>query len=135
MRYPIFIHKARNEPYGVDIPDLKGCFSVGDNIDQAIQNAHEAIECHIEGLLIDEIPVPIAKKIEDHVNSTTYQDGIWALVEIDMSKLSGRAKRINITLPERILRQIDKFTHVHGGNRSGFLAEASLEYMTAHNKT
>lgn len=134
MRYPIFIHKIKNEPYGVEIPDLKGCFSVGDTIDEAIQNAHEAIECHIEGLLIDEHPIPHAKKIEDYLKNSAYQSGIWAIVDIDMSKLSGRAKRINITLPERILRQIDKFTHMHGGNRSGFLAEASLEYITAHNK-
>jgi predicted RNase H-like HicB family nuclease len=37
----------------VTVPDLTGCFSSGSNIEQAIDNAQEAILCHVEGILID----------------------------------------------------------------------------------
>ena len=66
-------------------------------------NAVEAIECHLEGLLLDKEPIPIASDIDNYINKREYAGGIWALIEVDLSQISGRAKRINITLPERIL--------------------------------
>ena len=53
MRFPIVIHKDRDSDYGVTVPDLPGCFSAGNTTDEALSNAIEAIECHIEGLLLD----------------------------------------------------------------------------------
>jgi predicted RNase H-like HicB family nuclease len=61
MQYPIFIHKDENSAYGVIVPDLPGCYSAGDTIEDAIHNAHEAIECHIEGLLLDNESLPLKK--------------------------------------------------------------------------
>ncbi len=54
------------------------------------------------------------------------------MVEIDLSKLSGRSKRVNITLPERVLKQIDSFASRTGDTRSGFLAHAALDYVSSH---
>jgi hypothetical protein len=59
---------------------------------------------------------------------------VWALVEVDVSKLSGKAKRVNITLPERLLTQIDSFASKNGETRSGLLAHAALEYVAAHSE-
>ena len=53
----------------------------------------------------------------------------WALVTVDLSKLSGKAKRINITLPEHLLYQIDEYASSHGESRSGMIAHAALEYI------
>ena len=36
MRYPIVIHKDETSDYGVVFPDLPGCFSAGDTIEEAI---------------------------------------------------------------------------------------------------
>ncbi len=55
MKYPIFIHKDESSAYGVIVPDLPGCFSAGDTVEEAVHNAHEAIECHLEGLLLTRI--------------------------------------------------------------------------------
>ncbi|MCX6872920.1 MAG: type II toxin-antitoxin system HicB family antitoxin [Verrucomicrobia bacterium] len=49
-----------------------------------------------------------------------------------MSKLSGKARRIHISLPERLLVQIDSFAARQGESRSGLLAHAALEYVAAH---
>ena len=132
MRFPVVIHKDKNSDYGVTVPDLPGCFSAGDTADDALNNAVEAIECHIEGLLVDGEAVPHGQSIEHYRSKREFSGGIWALVDVDLSKLSGKAKRVNITLPERILVQIDSFASKTGDTRSGFLAHAALEYVSAH---
>ena len=45
MRYPIAVEKGdETHAYGVIVPDLPGCFSAGNTLDEAIVNAKEAIE-------------------------------------------------------------------------------------------
>lgn len=132
MQYPIFIHKDENSDYGVIVPDLPGCFSAGSTIEEAIHNAHEAIECHLEGLLLDNESIPLNKPVEQHLDDPDLKDGVLALVEIDISKISGKTTRINVSLPERFLEQIDEYTKQHGGNRSGFLVDAAMNYMAEH---
>ena len=39
--------------YNVVVPALPGCFTQGDTITEALQNAKEAIQCHLEGLKAD----------------------------------------------------------------------------------
>ena len=48
--------------YDVTVPDLPGCFSAGDTLAEALANAKEAVECHLEGILMDgeRIPQPSA---------------------------------------------------------------------------
>ena len=57
---------------------------------------------------------------------------IWAIASIDLSKLSGKAKRINITLPEAILSKVDQFATQKGETRSGLLQTAVLSYIAEH---
>ena len=111
---------------------MPGCFSAGATTDEALSNAIEAIECHIEGLMIDGELVPTPRSVEFHRSNKGFRGGVWALVDVDVSKLSGKARRVNITLPERILVQIDSFAARQGGSRSGLLAHAALEYVAAH---
>ena len=132
MRYPIVIHKDPSSDYGVTIPDLPGCFSAGSTIEEAINMAQEAAECHIEGLLIDSEPIPIPNDIEVHKDNPDFKDGIWALVEVDISKLSLKSKRINITMPERLIRTVDQYAKRYGSSRSGLLSQAVTEYMASH---
>lgn len=132
MQYPIFIHKEKNSDYGVIVPDLAGCFSAGDTIENAIKNAHEAIECHLEGLLLDNEAIPLQQPIEQHLANDDFKEGVLAVVDIDLSKISGKTTRVNISIPERFLKQIDDYTKQHGGNRSGFLVDAAMNYMAEH---
>ncbi len=54
MRYPIAIESGdETHAFGVVVPDLPGCFSAGDTLDEAIQMAKEAIELWLE-VQIDE---------------------------------------------------------------------------------
>lgn len=129
MRYPIVVHKDEESGYGVSVPDLPGCFSAGDTLEDAIESAREAVSCHLEGLLMDGEAIPPQGSIEAHRIGDSYKDGIWALVDVDISKLSSKAKRINITVPERVLAIVDEAAAREGETRSGLLARAALSYV------
>ncbi len=133
MKYPIVIHKDLNSDFSVTIPDLPGCFSAGSTIDEAISMAQEAVECHIEGLLIDSEPIiPMPSNIEVYKDYSHFKDGIWAIVQVDISKLSLKSKRINITMPERLIKTVDLYAKRSGSSRSGLLSQAVTEYMSLH---
>jgi len=129
MRYPVVIHKDKASDYGVIVPDLPGCFSAGDTFEDALTQAVEAIELHLEGLLFDGEQIPELQGIEAHRNNADFSDGTWALVNVDLSKLASKTKRINITLPERVLALVDEQAKREGDSRSGLLARAALDYI------
>ena len=76
--------------------------------------------------------VPSATAIDNHKDNESYKDGVWALVPVDLSKISGKAKRVNITIPERLLVQVDSFAKKKGETRSGLFLTAAMEYITHH---
>jgi len=133
MRYPIAIELGdETHAYGVVVPDLPGCFSAGDTLDEAISNAKEAMELWMDTVIEDGITIPEPSPIAQHQANPEFVERIWAVVDVDISKLSGKAKRVNITLPERILATIDQAATRLGETRSGLLAKAALEYVERH---
>ncbi len=129
MRYPVVIHKDKTSDYGVTVPDLPGCFSAGETLEDALTLVVEAIECHLEGLLLEGDVIPEAQSVEVHQQNKDFAGGTWALVNVDLSKLASKAKRINITLPERVLALVDEQAKREGDSRSGLLARAVLDYI------
>jgi len=129
MLWPVVIHKDEKSDYGVTVPDLPGCFSAGETMDEALANASEAILCHLEGMLADGEPWPAPGSIEDHQGNPDYAGGTWAVVSVDPARVRGKVKRVNITVPERLLARIDEYARAHGESRSGFLVQAALEHM------
>jgi len=134
MYVTVVIHKDKDSDYGVTVPDLPGCFSAGDTIEDALAQAHEAIELHIEGILEDGEQVPAMTAPEQLQKKRDYKGGVWHLVKIDPSKLAGKAKRINVTIPERLLTQIDNAAEMARLNRSAFLAQAAMEKISGVEK-
>lgn len=57
MRYPIVIEQGETN-YGAYSPDVPGCGTVGDSIEEVKQNLIEAIEFHFEGLLLAGLTIP-----------------------------------------------------------------------------
>ncbi len=124
--------KDNDSDFGVTIPDLPGCFSAGTSIEDALQQIKEAVECHLEGLLLDDEAIPAPT--QDYTvlaESEEYKDGIWHLIEIDLNKLDTRTKRVNITIPERLLTKMDRYVKEHRlDSRSGFIAQAAETFIS-----
>ena len=132
MRFPIVVHKDETSGYGVSVPDLPGCFSSGDSLDGAIESAHEAIACHLEGCSWTERQFPNGRhsKLTGPPRRTKAESGRSA--RSDISKLSSKAKRANITMPARVLTIVDEAAAREGDTRSGLLARAALSYVERH---
>lgn len=127
MRYPIAIEIGDDDQaFGVIVPDLPGCFSAGDTLEDAFTNAQEAMELWLETVIDDGGAIPEPKSIKEYKDNPEYKDFVWAIIPIDLAKLSDKVERINITLPARVLRRIDAAAKAAGESRSGFIAHLAL---------
>jgi predicted RNase H-like HicB family nuclease len=127
MRYPVAIEAGdAKHAWGVTVPDLPGCFSAGDDMEEALDNAREAILLHVEGLLDDGETIPEASPIEKYRAKREFKNRIWALVDVDLSQLEDSTERVNITLPRRVLRKLDAAARAAGETRSGYIAHLAL---------
>lgn len=88
MRFAVVIHKDPDSCYGVAASGLPGCFSAGDTVEEAVESASEAIACHIEGMLMDGEPVPEQPSLEELRTRDDFDNGTWAVVNVDLSKLT-----------------------------------------------
>jgi predicted RNase H-like HicB family nuclease len=68
MKFIVVLDPAEEGGFNVSIPALDGCFTQGENEEDAMENAREAILCYLEGMeKINEIkakPGLIAKEVE-----------------------------------------------------------------------
>lgn len=131
MRYYIaLIHKERGSDFGVSFPDFPGCVSAGATLEEAVSMGREALEGHV-GLMADEgVPVPEPTSMDVVMDDPDNRDGTPVLIPL-VAAVSQKAIRVNITLPESALKDIDAFAEAHGFTRSGFLAQAARRAMAA----
>ena len=83
MLYQVVVHKDKNSSYGVTVPDIPGCFSAGENYDDALKNAIEAINLMLESMVEDGDEIPTPKSLLDHRDNPDYEGGEWFIVYID----------------------------------------------------
>ncbi len=128
MRYPIVIEPGtESSAFGVVVPDLPGCFSAGDSLDEALAGAEEAAAAWIDAALDAGKAIPAPSGLAAIRENPDY--GGWAVgvVTIDPALLDDTIERVNITLPRRVLRRLDARARAAGESRSGFIAHLTLE--------
>lgn len=131
MKFTVVLHTDDGQRYGVIVPDLPGCFSGGDSLDDALDSVLEAIDLHVETLLEDGNALPPRQPIATHQTNPDYAGGVWAVVDAPVEKYFGPAEKINITVPRVILSRIDEYAKSHGLSRSGFMVQAARTAMHA----
>ena len=129
MRYPIAIEPGDDSSaWGVVVPDLPGCFSAGDTMEEAMIHAEDAITGWIEAAIDDGQDIPAPSHIEVlRAVHPELEGWLWALVKIDPSMLDETFERVNISLPRRVLHRLDARARSAGETRSGFIARMSVE--------
>lgn len=125
--YIALIHKDPHSEFGVSFPDFPGCISAGASLDAARANAEEALAFHVEGMAEDGEAIPEPSSLEDIMAEPDNRDGVAVL--IPLREQAARTVRVNITLPEATLAEIDRYAEAHGFTRSGFLAQAAKRAM------
>jgi predicted RNase H-like HicB family nuclease len=130
MKFAIAIEAGSDATaYGVAVPDLPGCFSAGDTVEEAFDNAVEAIEAYVETLAEGGKAIPETRSLSEWQRHKEYKGWSWGIVDVPVEKLFGPAEKINITVPALLLKRIDAYADKSGKTRSGFLAEAAVRLM------
>ena len=58
MDYLVVFERAEDGTIWARVPDLSGCYSSGDTMEEAKRNIKDAIEFHIEGLKEEGMEIP-----------------------------------------------------------------------------
>lgn len=128
MRYPIAIEPgSETTAFGVVVPDLPGCFSAGDTLEEAIAAAEEAAAAWIDASLDAGEAVPPPSGLEALRRNADYAGWTIGVIEVDPALLDDAVERVNITLPRRVLRRLDALARAAGQSRSGYIARLTLE--------
>jgi len=120
--YIALIHKDAGSDYGVSFPDLPGVISTGATLDEAREMGAEALALHQEGMSEGEA-LPEPSSLEAIMADAEHRHGVAVL--IPLAEGPPKAIRVNITLPEDVLGEIDAYAERHGYTRSEFLAAAA----------
>jgi predicted RNase H-like HicB family nuclease len=123
MDYVAVIHKDTGSDYGVSFPDFPGCITAGHTLDEAKDMAAEALSGHIAEMIGAGETIPEPSSLDEVMADPDFRDGVAFLVE---AKAPGRTVRVNITLTEGELQQIDHRAGAQGLSRSAFLVQAGL---------
>lgn len=130
MIYLAYIHIGdEKHAHGVTLPDFEGCFTAADSYSDIPKNVQEAIELHFEG---ESIELPAPSDIKDLEATGLYTDGVWMLVEVDISKLESRPMRLNVSLPSYIVKKMDKYASENHLTRSALIVKATEDYLDSH---
>lgn len=128
MRYPIAVEPGdASHAFGVVVPDLPGCFSAGDTLDDALTNTEEAVVAWIDTMLDRDEAIPQPTSIDTlRAQHPEFTGWIWAVVSVDPARLDDTIERVNITLPRRVLARLDAAARAAGETRSGYIARLAL---------
>ncbi len=93
--YPAVFETAEEGGYTVIIPDIKGCFTEGRDLEEAMWMAQDAIGCCLDDLEAVNYPVPSG--VND-IDTSGYGECFVSLVEFDKHVYEERCRCIDVAL-------------------------------------
>ena len=86
-KFVVVIEKADNN-YSAYLPDVPGCISTGNTIEETIQNIKDALEFHLEGMAEEKLPMPKIQTLEKHLsNGDIFLDDDVFIANVNVSVL------------------------------------------------
>ena len=122
------VRKDADSAFGIEFPDLPGCFSAADEIEDVLPNACEALELWFEDadevapMPLDDMRAAIAAELADG----------GFIIAVPYIRQTGRQVRANISLDRGMLDAIDKAAAERHLTRSAFLADAARKVIEWH---
>lgn len=143
MYYPATLtpHENGSGAYGVTFVDLPGCVSVGDNLDDALRMAAEALSLHVGSMLEDGDPIPQPSTLEQAAEKDAFfceEEGLshdpdtlhqYVHFEPLIQARETAPVRLSISLKKPIVENIDAMAEEMGLTRSGLIAVATRDYI------
>ena len=124
--YPAIFQTEDVGGYSVVFPDLLGCCTEGETLEQAIEMARDALGLYLYSLEEDKEPIPTPSK-PDQIQTKPGQ--FVTLIDIDMfayrQKHDKRAVKKTLTIPA----WLNTIAENHNVNFSQVLQNALVEYL------
>ena len=128
--YVAVVEKDADSAFGVWFPDVEGCFSAGDTLDQAVANAAAALRQHAEAVESAGRQLPNARSVDAVLHDKDVRASVKhgaLLFAVPLLADAGRTVRINVSLDKALVDQIDEAASARGLTRSAFIAQAARE--------
>jgi predicted RNase H-like HicB family nuclease len=124
MTYYIgLVHKEEGSAFGIQFPDIPGCFSAADDMEFLVSNASEALSLWAEDANMPP-PRTIEKIIADREIASELADGAF-LISVPLTQNDTRLVTANISLERGMLKAIDTAAKHRKLTRSAFLTQAA----------
>ncbi|MCF0220734.1 MAG: type II toxin-antitoxin system HicB family antitoxin [Fibrobacter sp.] len=91
MHYVAKLTKEMDGGYSVEFPDLDGCFTEGDSLEEALSNAKEAMELTLMDVF-DGCPLPVASTKENRRNGL-YSVEVSPSMSVALEVVAARGSR------------------------------------------
>ncbi len=128
--YIAIIHKDAGSDFGASFPDFPGAVTAAATLEELRVPAEEVLALHIEGMIEDGEPVPDPASLDAVAQLADYRDAV-AILAVHAAERSTATVRVNITLPEAMLKRIDRQAAKKGLTRSAFLVRAAMQDIDA----
>ena len=124
MQYVALFEKEKNG-FSVTFPDLSGCATYGGDLDEAVDNAHEALALYLEFFLEEgnDLPEATGKKALLALPENKGKKAINVSAEADGSDF----EEFEVTMHSHLLSRIEKYCKESGASPADFLAAAARD--------
>ncbi|MDC0335497.1 type II toxin-antitoxin system HicB family antitoxin [Pseudodesulfovibrio sp.] len=124
MQYVALFGKEKHG-FSVEFPDFPGCTTCGDNLDEAVDHAHEALALYLEFFLEEgnTLPDPTAKKALLALPENKGKKAINILAEGDGSEF----EEFEVVMHGHLLGRIETYCTEYGISPADFFAVAARE--------
>lgn len=128
MQYVALFEKEK-QGFSVSFPDFPGCATCGDNLDEAVDHAHEALALYLEMYQEEgnELPQATAKKALLALPENKGKKAINVTVQGDGTDF----EEFEIAMHSHLLGRIEKYCKEYGVSPADFLAVAAREGIKA----
>ncbi len=121
MHYVAVINKDPGSAYGIEFPEVPGCYSAADNFDDVVPNAIEALSLFFEDC--DPVPPLGIEAVLERIAGSIEEGAV--LMMIPFIRDRKRVVRVNLSLEKEFLDTLDETAHMRGMTRSAFVAKAA----------
>lgn len=129
-RYHFVVHHdGPGTSYGISFPDFPGAITAAHAQEHIYDAAKDVLEAHIAFLIREGDPVPEPMPVDDVVAHEDAAGALFIGLVQAGSQPTGRVVRANISMDERLLREIDRAAKARGMTRSAFLADGARRML------
>ena len=129
--YFMFVHGENDGLWG-EFPDLDGCMTDGDNLEELLKNAADCLESYMTGVVEVGKTMPSPSSVEVLKSKMEESESEVLFIVPVTGYMPSVPARINVTSTEAKIAEITAFAKRVKRTRSDLMVEATLQYIRSN---